>query len=151
MSSDSEDGLNEVEDDEDPEELGDLDSGTESAEDDIVDEDKSDTKEESMDDDNTDGAADEDSQSDPNSPAAIAERHFTKKFLASLGGVDKVLASAKDMDKLREHSTTGWSDLVYPDLFEYIQTPLAKRIATLGYEKSRMDLRQKQSSVEIHP
>ncbi|KAG3112959.1 hypothetical protein PI125_g7744 [Phytophthora idaei] len=97
------------------------------------------------------GAADEDSQSDPNSPGAIAERHFTKKFLTSLGGVDKVLASAKDMDKLREHSTTGWSDLVYPDLFEYIQTPLAKRIATLGYEKSRMDLRQKQSSVEIHP
>ncbi|KAF1777645.1 hypothetical protein GQ600_22515 [Phytophthora cactorum] len=104
ISSDSEDGLNEVEDDEDPEELGDLDSGTESAEDDIVDEDKSDTKEESMDDDATDGAADEDSQSDPNSPAAIAERHFTKKFLTSLGGVDKVLASAKDMDKLREHT-----------------------------------------------
>ncbi|KAG3136822.1 hypothetical protein PI124_g20300 [Phytophthora idaei] len=125
MSSDSEGGLNEVEDDEDAEELGDLDYGTESAEDDIVDEDKSDTKEE--------------------------KRHFTKKFLTSLGGVDKVLASAKDMDKLREHSTTGWSDLVYPDLFEYIQTPLAKRIATLGYEKSRMDLRQKQSSVEIHP
>ncbi|POM57522.1 Hypothetical protein PHPALM_37952, partial [Phytophthora palmivora] len=126
MSSDSEDDLNEIEEGEDPEEYGDLDSGDESAEDDIIDEDDPDAIVE----DEVNGITNEELEDgdteDPNSVEAISERHFAEKFMESLGGSEKVLVGdvmGQDMDKVRDHSVNGWSDPVYPDVYEYLQTP----------------------------
>ncbi|POM70804.1 Hypothetical protein PHPALM_12707 [Phytophthora palmivora] len=126
MSSDSEDDLNEIEEGEDPEEYGNLDSGDESAEDDIVDEDDPDDIAEDEGNGITNEELEDGDTEDPNSVEAISERHFAEKFLESLGGSEKVLVGdvmGQDMDKLRDHSVNGWSDPVCPDVYEYLQTP----------------------------
>ncbi|POM69871.1 Hypothetical protein PHPALM_13801 [Phytophthora palmivora] len=126
MSSDLEDNLNQIEEGEDPEEYGDLDSGDESVEDDIVDEDDLNDIAEDEGNGITNEELEDGDTEDPNSVEAISERHFAEKFLESLGGSEKVLVGdvmGQDMDKLRDHSVNGWSDPVYPDVYEYLTTP----------------------------
>ncbi|EGZ30146.1 hypothetical protein PHYSODRAFT_295031 [Phytophthora sojae] len=123
MSSDSEDDLNQVEDDDDPDDFGGLDYGDEPMEDDLVDEDESDVDERGCDD-----LAEEDEveDEDPNYLAAISERHFAEKFLESLGGAEKVLAGdvvGKALENLRAHVTSGWSEPINPDVYEHLQAP----------------------------
>ncbi|EGZ29603.1 hypothetical protein PHYSODRAFT_252665 [Phytophthora sojae] len=133
MSSDSEDDLNQVEDDDDPDDFGGLDSGDEPMEDDFVDEDESDVEERGC---NDPAEEDEVEDEDPNSLAAISERHFAEKFLESLGGAEKVLAGdivGKDLENLRAHATSGWSEPINPDVYEHLQARtslLMTKIAT---------------------
>ncbi|OWY96297.1 hypothetical protein PHMEG_00033466, partial [Phytophthora megakarya] len=115
MASECEDDLNVVEDGDDADKFGD-----ESLQDDIVDEDESNIEDE------CDGAllTGEEEDDGHNSIEAIAERHFADMFLESLGGTEKVLAGNvmdKDLDSLRDHSVNGWSEPVFPDVYEFLQ------------------------------
>ncbi|POM72710.1 LOW QUALITY PROTEIN: Hypothetical protein PHPALM_10538 [Phytophthora palmivora] len=139
MSSDWEDDLNEIEEGEDPEDYGDLDSGDESAEDDIVDEDDPDDIAE----DEVNGITNEELEDgdteDPN--RQFLNGNFAEKFLESLGGSEKVLVGdviVQDTDKLRAHSVNGWSDPIYSDVYEYLQTPYE----VVSEDNSNPDLRR---------
>lgn len=125
LSSHSDDDLNQVDEGDNPDDFGGLDSGDEPKQDDIVDEDD---PEEDNEDDPANAAEGQDVEKneDPKSLDATAERHFAEKFLEALGGTEKVLAGnvvGKDLDKLREHSTNGWTEPVYPYVFEHLKTP----------------------------
>ncbi|ETP28051.1 hypothetical protein F442_22665 [Phytophthora nicotianae P10297] len=145
MSSDSDDELNKIEEEDDPDDNAGFESGDEIEEDSIVDTDNSDQEGE-------DAAAGtardceeevgDSEEENPNSAESIAERHFAEKFLESLGGPDKLLAgtgmSKQDLEKLREHSVTGWTDRDTPDVYESLQMPYQ----ATGEENRYPDLRK---------
>eukprot|EP00644_Phytophthora_capsici_P001048 jgi/Phyca11/121333/e_gw1.43.320.1 len=141
MSSDLEDTLNMIEDGEDPNDFGGLESGEEIDEDDIVDEDYGQDSGAEVGGEHGDEIENEPGFDDINSVESIAERHFTEMFLASLGGSDKVLTGnvvGDDLNKLREHSVSGWSEPESPDVHEYLQRPYK----AVGEENSYPDLRK---------
>ncbi|KAG6950673.1 hypothetical protein JG688_00014060, partial [Phytophthora aleatoria] len=125
VSSDSCDDLKHVDDDHNPDDVGDLDSGEEPERDNIVvgvvpEEDSEHERGDAVE------AQIKEENEDQNSLNAIAEQHFADKFLHSLGGTEKVLAGdvvGKNLNKLREHSTSGWTEPVYPDVFQHPPTP----------------------------
>ncbi|KAG2769880.1 hypothetical protein Pcac1_g18913 [Phytophthora cactorum] len=124
VSSDSCDDLKHVDDDDNPDDVGDLDSGEEPEQDNIV---VGAVPEEDSEYEGGDAveAQIKEENEDPNSLNAIAEQHFADKFLHSLGDTEKVLAGdvvGKNLNKLHEHSTSGWTEPVYPDVFQHPPT-----------------------------
>ncbi|POM60644.1 hypothetical protein PHPALM_30486 [Phytophthora palmivora] len=153
MSSGTEDGHNGIEEGEDPEEYGDLDSGDETTEHDIIDVD-----------DPEDIVEDEDNGVSNESFEAISERYIAEKFLGSLGRSERVLVGdvmGQDMDKFRDRSMNGWGFPAYRTctknfmvllpkrwgaialFFIFMPVPLWQRIAVCGnnYEHEQLEAR----------
>lgn len=73
----------------------------------------------------------DDNDSDNQGDTTAAEERFYEDFLQLVGGEDTIASGRIRLDILKEMSTRGWSNVVYPDINEYMgASPAAPRHTT---------------------